>query len=292
MSVHKRPTRRTLQSFRGEFTDVLECQDIVDIDAGGIYINAAGSILEHYSHDYKRIAQYSHAAEKMLYSISTAGKLMCAANDMLYLIDSDKQRLYLPPHDIYDVKYHPIRQTYLISHLDYITEVDEQLQHAIYLPRIPQQPLTLLPSDTSSMTYINWQSVIGPRLGIIDSDMTVTHYGLGRDRLCNTLMARPGHPDVLTLVYDHHVDVLDLWHSSATACSIAQLTFNYIRCGVHLDANICITMNGYYLYATDLRYGTARKWRNLHKSYSWLANIWYAASRIYVSSMENLYVFD
>lgn len=290
-------SRLTLSSFRGQLAKVAHL-DVIHVDNTGIYASDARGNLEWYSHDpSRRIAKFPYAAGRdIVFVCPSADLLTYASRSMIYSI-SARFGAPIQTHSnmekIQHMIYHPVRKTHLVACPTRIIEFDCNLRYVSQIHETWPDNIKMVPSDNSPIVYATWWAVESSRLSVIhgtrrDLKPRVQEYVVGRSQRCTTLLTRPEHPDILTLIYTRHIDMIDLWHSSASARSATFATIDSDGVGTHVGPNICIVIGYRCVYVTDVRCGLARTWPQS----SVMVRAWFANSRIYVSGCEDLWVFD
>lgn len=289
---------------------------VVHIDDFGIYTNESPDTLDVYSHCFGHIAHYtfnrhqaalaggrigkirridpsatglqSHSRTLLFVNRTPAG-IVCATNSAIYLTDAEEMpcQYSIGGDNIRNFAYHPIRDTLIVACSTHMFELDTDFKRTQRPMWVYPARAKFLPSTYSDNLYMTWQ-LIASRLAIIPSSekSRVVEFVLQSDNSCHTLIARQGHPDVLTLIYPTHVDVLDMWHSSSAIPPNTRILAESM-CGTHVSPNVCILGDWDKLRIADLRFGLV-----CTRSVDRIVDLWNANGRTYVNGCAHLYVLD
>lgn len=293
--------RRSSRLLRRRIEIIDDC-DIIGIVEGQVYIRSSvADVVNVYAHE--RLVRELDSIDAPDVRISTPQDIIidvCAARsrDVLYLsestIYSSKRESLITEYnaemELQSCVYHPQRGRYLV-HVGpgRIIELEPDFKHprpvAHHTIAHPEsESASILPSDYSENTYIAWFGGPITKLDAICEDK-VSNLIPDIDGPLSLLM-RPDHPEVVTLLCGNSISTMDMWHTSATRLTrICQTPIT--KFGVHLGPNILVTCAGQHMRVIDYRYGIVRRQRLADGA----GRMWYVGDWLYMRNYDKLLAF-
>lgn len=290
--------RRPSKTLRDGSPTELSIHGIFHIDDMSIHTYGwERSVLAVYSHDAQCIAEYPRVvgvySRTYLFCASGCGETVYAANTRIFTAGKCGKLITrctaADSIEICGFAYHPYRDTYLATTRNgQIIEFSDEfrLVRSIYDRYVSD--ISILSSRYSAIIYTAERSVSGDAgLGVIRNGKS-EYYPIGYTYSLPTLLARPNHPDILTMIYNCVIAKIDLWHSTQ---AIIQRNFvDPASRGVHIDSNTCVVHGSDTLDVFDYRYGLVHT-RPLPTR--GVCDIWFAAGRLYMSDQSGIsYALD
>lgn len=252
----------------------------IHIDDFGICASWTWGIVRKYDHNYKLVEEcrdWGNNRASLVYSGSSHNWIFTGW-DSVFLVEAGKWKCVFRNgrSEIASFMYHPGRDTYLMAYAGYVMELGLDLQltsraRQTYSPR----PM-MIPSSSSPNLYMINRSSNWTEFDIICNDIKEHIFDLRG--VPHTFIPRPEHTDILTIVYEHRIDIIDLWHTSSTP-----ITSTHIKIGSHhaayVNPNVCAISEWNQLQMIDLRCGLIRSFVTDTN----LRQMWYAQSRIYIT---------
>lgn len=279
----------------GRLTRVL-AQSVIHADASGIYVNTIHGRLMRYTHEFKRVAEYSlqqHMPIKGICAhshISDIGdRLICYSHALIYAVPTLKTNSPLihihttRPDIIVNVLYHPIRNTYLVATSDGKTiEFDTNFRRIReFAPCCQWLGRRMQPSRHSPMIYSIVPSVESAQLYMHNppSDICL----LADVARYSRLLMRPEHLETLVITSVHSVSLLDAAHTSASGLSKYSFSGPISRsiASEHINSNVCAICTDNNMVVIDYRFGLAQ---TIRTKIVGLDGMWIVGDRIYIAN--------
>lgn len=186
--------------------------------------------------------------------------------------------------------FHPYRFTHLAAlSVGDIAEFDinsKWMQHIrpgsapMSYIRFPSDIYSIQPSTISTNIYIGWRDDVVVGISIIRENQ-MANYPIDVSHVHPILLARPKHPDILTLLHGPSITSIDLWHSSPRSKWQTWNTCN-IHHGVYIDPNVCV-MSGDYdvLCVFDHRCGVINR-----RQMAAAGKLWFVHGLLYIEGRD------